>query len=272
MYVLPYLIFMRIHQAAIDARRRAKRWAYLAWSVLAGLVAGVLLAIGVMFFTLLWVVKLWWLAIPFGAFMVLPTLAPVLTRHVFVPLGWARIAYVGGMWSRPGDDGEAYGMCCAAWAFARKPTPKAEVWLAAKRDARIPLGDGEVVMTAFLAAGRGDAETARRLLRSIPLLVEDHPAVRDLAGEWLAVDAAERGAWSELHDDATHARWPATPLSFLLEGIAARHVGAAGAPSRVELELRWVFAPYRRATRALLADPIVAPAPPPVAEAALQPA
>src|ERR1043166_9196099 len=62
----------------------------------------------------------------------------------------------------------------------------------------------------------GDAAdlSARGHLRS------DHAAVRELAGEWLACDAAERGAWSELVEHASGARWPATPLTYLLEGIS----------------------------------------------------
>lgn len=262
MYVLPYILLMRLHQAAIDARRNSRTVWYLAWSALAGLVAGLLLTVGVAFFLLLWLVGLQWMAVPFGAFMILPIVAPLLTRHVLVPFGAVRLAYYGGMWSRPGDDAAAYGACCAAWAFARKPTPTAEAWLAAKRDARIPLGDAEVVVTAFVAAGRGDADTARQLLRSVAMLVEDHPAVRDLAGEWLAVDAAERNAWHQLHHDALAKRWPATPLTFFLEGVAMRQLGLTGAPNRIELELRWLFAPYRRATRILLDDPIVVPQPP----------
>jgi hypothetical protein len=264
---VPYLILMRIHQAAIDARRRLRTWHYVAWSMLAGLVASVMLALSIAWVTLLWTVGLWWMAIPFAVFMIGPVIASSMARHVFVPLGWVRIAYFAGRWSRPGADSTAYAMCVAAWAFSRRPSPSAEAWLAARRDARIPLGDAEVVATAFISAGRGDAETARQLLRSVAMLVEDHPAVRELAGEWLAADAAERGAWSELLDHATTTRWPATPLTYLLEGIAARRIGAAGAPGTFELTTRWLLAPYRGATRGLLDEPVVvAPAPLPRAE------
>jgi hypothetical protein len=254
-YAAPYLILFRIHRAAIDARRKSRTWHYLAWSALAGLVEGAMLAFGISIFVAFWILGLWWIALPLGALMVVPLLFPPLVRHVLVPLGWTRIAYWVARLSRPGPDAPAYGACCAAWAFSFDPSPSSEVWLAQRREARIPLGDAEVVVTALIAAGKGDAETCRQLLRSIAMLVEDHAPVREIAGEWLATDAAERGAWRELFDTADSNRWPATPLTFLLEGIAARYVGAPGAPGKGELAARWLLAPHRRATRALIDTP-----------------
>jgi hypothetical protein len=155
-------------------------------------------------------------------------------------------------------DSDALGLACAAWAFASKPTPANEVWLIARRDRRQPLGDAEVVVTAFVAAARGDADTARAMLRSLEQIVEVHPAVRELAGEWLACDAAERGAWDELAADAAAARWPATSLSYFLEGVATRRANAPIAPAAADLYARWLLAPHRRATRGLLgAEPAV---------------
>ncbi|MEJ7600323.1 MAG: hypothetical protein WKG01_20605 [Kofleriaceae bacterium] len=169
------------------------------------------------------------------------------------------------MSARPGNDAIAYGLCLAAWAYTRRPTPTAEAWIAKRRDGRVPLGDAEVVVTALVATGKGDAAVARQLLRSVALLVEDHPAVRELAGEWLAVDAAERGTWVELHADAAAACWPATPLTYLLEGVA-RRVAASGAPTRSELLARWLLAPHRRVTFALLEDPATPEPPPAISE------
>jgi hypothetical protein len=203
-------------------------------------------------------------------------IAESLVRFVFVPGGHHRLAYYTGQYSRPGADPPAYALCVSAWAAAG---PSAIAWVSARREARRPLGDAEVAATAFLAAARGDDTTARALLRSLAMLVEDHPAVRELAGEWLACDAAERAAWNELMGDAARGRWAATPLTYLLEGIAARHTGAASAPSAAGLWARWVIAPRHRATRALVIDALVgasrapatsdapdAPDAPPVAE------
>ena len=252
MYALPYLLFARLHQAAISARRRDRTWHYLLYSALAGLFAGVMLVFGAFLLVFFWEGGLWPLAIVVFAIMVAPVVAGALTRHVFVPLGWLRFAFYGGLASRPGADGEAYALCCAAWAFSRRPSTKGEKWLAVHRDLRLPLGDAEVVVTALIAAGRGDATTARQLLRSTEMLVESHPAVRELVGEWLAVDAVERGAWAELYDDAMASRWPATPLTYFLEGIAAHRVNAEKLPSALELQARWLLAPHRRHTRVLL--------------------
>ena len=267
MYAAPYWVVYKVHQAAIDARRRSRTGMYLAWSAAAGALAAIMIAFGVSMFLMFWIVGLWWAALPLGGVMILPVVAPLVVRHILVPLGWCRPAYWAARFSRPGADAPAYGLAAAGWSFAHDPSPTAEVWLAARREARIPMGDAEVVMTAFVAAGRGDADTARLLLRSVAMLVENHPSVRELAGEWLAVDAAERGAWRELHETAQRLHWPATPLTFFLEGIAARHVGDPDAPARSSLIARWLLAPHRRATRALLAiEPApVSAAPAPIA-------
>lgn len=265
-YTLPYLVFARLHRYAIDARRRDRTWRYFAWSALAAAMTAAMIAFGGGFAWLFWSAGLWWAALILVGVLVLPAILSQLARHVLVPLGWHRAAYFAGVCARPGNDGIAYGLCLAAWAYSQRPTPSAEDWLAKRRDGRIPLGDGEVVVTAFVAAGKGDATTARQLLRSVAMLVEDHPIVRELAGEWLAVDAVERAAWFELHADAAAALWPATPLTYFLEGVAARRVGASGAPGRYELIARWLLAPHRHVTFDLLEDAAPPPAPPAMGE------
>jgi len=258
MYAMPYLAMQWLHQAAINARRRDRRGHYLAWSTLAGLTNGLMVALATAFVVFLWSVGLWWLALPMVAVLLVPPAAETLVRRVLAPGGFHRLAYHAGRHSRPGADPGAYALCVAAWA-ARDGA--AIAWVEARRDTRKPLGDAEVAATALLAAGRGDTATARSLLRSLTMLVEDHPAVRELAGEWLACDAAERGAWDELAADAGAARWPATPLTYLLEGIAARRTAAAGAPTARELWARWLVAPRRATTRRLVAEALAAPAP-----------
>ena len=261
MYALPYLLLIKLHQAAINARRRDRTWRYLAWSGLAATCASLMMVIGAGFAWLFWYAGLWWITVLAGVLLVLPLLAAPFARHVLVPLGRVKLAYWAGVASRPGTDAPALGFCFAAWAWARRPTPAGEVWLARRRDARRPLGDAEIVVTALMLAGRGDAVGARTLMRSVAMIVEVHPAVRELVGEWLAADAAERGAWRELCDDAGAARWPASPLTYMLEGVAARRLDAAGAPGRFELWARWLLAPHRRATRPLLDLPPLPPAP-----------
>lgn len=245
-------LLWRLHRHAIDARRQHRTRAYLAWS-LANAVATALLILTVISFVIIAVrFDLWWV----GAFLVGLTTLPIggawLIRHVLVPTGAYRVAYYVGRLSSPGIDPPAYGLCAAAWALGSAPSGQGELWITNRRDLRLPLGDAEVVTTALLAAARGDVDTARSLMRSVLMLVEDHPAVRDLAGEWLAVDAAERGAWADLAAEATAARWPATPLTYLLEGIAARRVGGPPEAGDLELWARWVLAPHRRVTLPLV--------------------
>ena len=253
-FAFPYYALWWLHRKALDARRRERSWRYLLWSALAGVLASGMIVIGASTALLCWQIGVWWLGLILAAWLVVPNVAGPLVRHALVPLGAVRLAFYGGFFSRPGPDAEAFGMCCAAWAFSHRPSGDGEAWLARRRTARVPLGDAEVAMTALIAAGRGDADTARRLFRSLELLVEAHPAVRELVGEWLAADAAARGAWGELAADAVAARWPATPLSFFLEGVATRRAVTAGAPGLLELRARWLLAPHRRATRPLFAE------------------
>jgi len=96
------------------------------------------------------------------------------------------------------------------------------------------------VTTGLLAARAADATTARRVLRSVTMIVEDHPAVRELAGEWLACDAAERSAWRELADDATAMRWPATPLTYRLEVSRCTGATPPRRHRRASCGARWV--------------------------------
>ena len=260
MFALPYLAFIRLHRAALDARRRVRTWPYYAYSVAAGLLAGVLVAIAAMASYYMVLVGLWYLAVIIVAFFVVPPLQPLLQRHVLVPVGAVRSAFWVAHFVSI-KDSDAYALCCAAWAHTGKPTGAGEAWISARRDKRRPLGDAEIAVTALLSASRGDATTCRDLLRSLELIVEDHPMVRELAGEWLAVDAADRGAWAEIAEAAAATRYPASTLTYLLEGIAAARTGAAGAPGGGELRARWLLAPHRRVTLGLLPVDVAAEIP-----------
>jgi len=161
---LPYYLLFKIRQAAIDARRKDRTWRYVGWSVIAGLTTSMMFVLAMVFALLLWRVGLWWLGISVLALMVVPVITNALARYVLVPAGLHRLAYYAALYSRPGPDGTAYALCVAAWA-ARDGEGVA--WVEARRDTRVPLGDGEVVATAILAANRGDVATARELLTSI---------------------------------------------------------------------------------------------------------
>jgi hypothetical protein len=251
MFALPYIAFMRLHRAALDARRRTRTWQYYVYSVGAGLLAGLLAGVAGLAAYYMFYVGWWYLGVLLLGFFAVPPLQPVLQRHVLVPLGAVRTSF----WIAHAvtmQDSDAYALCCAAWAHAARPRPADEAWIIARRDKRRPLGDSEIVVTALLAAGRGDAVTARELMTSVANIVEVHPLVRELAGEWLAVDAADRGAWTELVASAAAATYPASSLTFFLEGIAAVRLGTSGAPGAFELQMRWLMAPHRITTFGLL--------------------
>ncbi|HEX5059909.1 MAG TPA: hypothetical protein VFV99_11145, partial [Kofleriaceae bacterium] len=252
MYALPYILLVRLHRLALDARRRQRGLPYYGYSFAAALLASLLISAGLFAAWAMFYVGMWYLGIAVIVIFVTPPLQPILSRRVLVPLGLVRTSFWVAHFVSV-DDSDAYGLCCATWAHSMKPKPADEAWLIAKRDKRVPLGDAEIIMTALLAAARGDAETTRQLMRSTAEMVENHPLVRELAGEWLAVDAADRGAWREIYDDSITARWPASALTFFLEGCAARKLEAAGAPSAFEVRVRWLLAPYRRTTRQFLA-------------------
>jgi len=249
-----YLLIVRLHRLALDARRHERTWRFFLFSAFAGVLAGLLIALSAIATLVLFQIGFWPLALLVIAFSALPPLQPLLQRHVLAPLGMVRsgfwLAHIITM-----ADSDAYALVCAAWAHARKPASANEAWIIARRDKRTPLGDTEIIVTALLAAARGDADTARQLMRSTAEMVENHPLVRELVGEWLAVDAAEREAWNELAADAAAARWPASSLTFFLEGLATRRTGAKGAPRVGELWLRWLLAPHRHITRRLFAAP-----------------
>ena len=48
MYYLPYLLFQRLHDAAINARRKNRPWKYFAFSVAAAFFSGQLIAVGLL--------------------------------------------------------------------------------------------------------------------------------------------------------------------------------------------------------------------------------
>src|SRR5580765_1696310 len=120
MYFLPYLLFMRLHRYAIDARRKERTSKYFLWSVIAGVSAGLILGAAVFLTWFLIYVELWWAAIPFAGLVVTPLVEPLLVRHAVAPLGLVKLAY----WTARAEtvrDPEGYSLVAAAWAHAHKP-------------------------------------------------------------------------------------------------------------------------------------------------------
>src|SRR6476659_5875670 len=137
MFALPYILFVRLHRAALDARRKTRTWQYYAYSVAAGLLAGFLVGFAAMAAYVMFEVGWWYLGVLVIAFFVTPPLQPVMQRHVLVPLGAVRTAF----WTShlvTMADSDAFALCCAAWAHAARPTGNGEAWIAARRDKRRP--------------------------------------------------------------------------------------------------------------------------------------
>src|SRR5258705_8674759 len=145
MWALPYILIIRLHRLALDARRRDRSWRYYLYSVIAGLLGTVLAVVALFAAWAMWHVGWWPLAIALMAMFVLPPIQPVIARHVLAPLGLVRssfwLAHFVSM-----QDSDAYGLCCAAHAHAMKPTNAGEAWIIAKRDKRVPLGDAEIIV------------------------------------------------------------------------------------------------------------------------------
>src|SRR5439155_27045451 len=93
LYSLPYLIFMRLHRAALDARRRDRTWRYFAWSIAAGVLGALLVGFTFVVAWLLWLVGWWPLAIAIVLLFAVPVAQPLIHRHLLVPLGAVRTSY-----------------------------------------------------------------------------------------------------------------------------------------------------------------------------------
>jgi hypothetical protein len=88
MYALPFMLFMRLHRYALNARRRDRTWRYLAWSAIAGALAALLLVCLLLATSILVAVGAWWLALPLLALFIVPIAQGPLVRSIAVPLGW----------------------------------------------------------------------------------------------------------------------------------------------------------------------------------------
>ena len=240
-----------LHQWALRLRREGRSTsAYVGAAVLSGLIHGLLISVAIM--VGVGAVMAWWpLGIVVAVALVLSAAGGVVVRAVLAPLGLVRASY----WmqrltilaSSPVDAALA-----ATRAHLRRPTADRAAWLHGKLAPRGMVGDVEVTVHALTSAA-ADRDGAVALLATLPWMVERHAAARELAAEYLAANDAARGEWAAILERAGGRWvWPASPTTLLLEGVAARILGVAGAPSALELRVRWLLAPRRRHTRALL--------------------
>jgi hypothetical protein len=267
------------HRRAIDARRRGRTGAYVGLAVLSGITVSIGLALGLGMFLGLWAAGLEPIAIMIAVLVIVPFAGPSLVRSVLAPRGWVRLTQYTAYGSiAAGKDPSGYALVASAWAHLRRPSPGGEKWIDRQRGLRGMCGDAEVVTAGLIALARGDVAAGRQLLLSAAELRERHAAVRELAAECLAAIDVEAGSFTEILARAGNPdAWPASPLTFLIEGCAQRIVGDPHAPTAGALWARWALAPRRFATRALVSRALAAapsprarrkapPAPAPISE------
>ena len=282
-FLIPLLLWAR--RRALEERRRGRSVRFLLLTGASGAMLAIALTLIAAFVWTMLRFGLWPLAALFSVLVAYGYLPWLAARAIAIPLGRPRLAYHLAAEAREvHSDPVGGGLIAAAWALNRQRTPRPAdaAWIEQKRDSSGRLGDCRVVATALVTAARGDRDGARALLESIALLPEMTPAARELAAEWLAADDAEQGRWRRILDRAprrAHAQlavdaaelglplhvaevrregtardqlWPATALTYFLEGVAARLLGEPGAPGDLALLVRWLEAPRRRHTWGLL--------------------
>jgi hypothetical protein len=194
-----------------------------------------------------------------------PVLLPLLVllfpwpivRHIVIPLGLPRVAYVLThfafiTWAGRTRSGAAI---AAAWAALRTKRDVRDFLdvLEAQLEKR-RLGVAEVTAYGLIAAKRGQLDDARLLLASAEELAKNHPPTlaRAIAAEWITADAAARGDWSRAAQvGRSRDVFARTRATRLIGDVAARLIGEEEVPTW-RLWLRWVIAPRRIWTRSLV--------------------
>lgn len=180
------------------------------------------------------------------------------TRLVVVPLGLPRVAYWLARTAEVtfADDPHGGAALAGAWALLRRREldEGAAAWLEDKlRPTQVQtLGSAGILASGLLLAARGDRDGARTVIRTVTELDRraSPVAAQGLASDWLAADAAARGAWSEVA--ALDTIVDLGRQAWLLSAVAQSILGAPLAPGRLGLWLRWAFAPNRRRSLPIL--------------------
>lgn len=210
-------------------------------------------------------------SIPLGVFIGVVMMWP-LARYLLAPLGLVRVSYYASRASwKASDDTTGTALLTASIALHRAGSFDAEeaAWIEEKIQGEHPLRSGAIAAAASVCAARGDRDGARLLFQSVRALEPSSvtAVARHTAGEWLAADAASRGAWDEVveigDDPARGGR-----AAALLARCAKRLLGRPDAPNRISLLVTWLLAPYRRRTFSLVerALSVADGAPPPEQE------
>lgn len=159
-------------------------------------------------------------------------------HRLAVPRGWTHVAYASGrvsswVWRHDRRGGAAF---ASALASVRGDT-EADAWIEAPPDV-VSVTAGMVTGAALLAGRRGDVADAAALMRMSTWFDARPEPERDVVAEWLAADAARRGAWEEVVALTEDRADGAVGLAFL-HAVATRILETEDAPDLLELERRW---------------------------------
>src|SRR6185503_20470464 len=92
-YALPYILIIRLHRLALDARRRDRSWRYYLYSLFAGLLAAILTAVALFGAYVMIYLGLWYLGLALLVLFGLPPMHPIISRRVLVPLGLVKTSF-----------------------------------------------------------------------------------------------------------------------------------------------------------------------------------
>ncbi len=174
-----------------------------------------------------------------------------------VPLGLPRVAaYIGRLPSASfASDPAGASALAAAWALLRsRSRDEASMAWVTDRVAKLsPTRGAGLAAAGLLAAARGDREAARISMRGVREL---HPTVcpptaRRVASSYRTADAAARGVWTEVAELGTSLAGDGRE-AWLLSGVAKALLLEPDAPRGWGLWFRWILAPHRRKTLALV--------------------
>ena len=278
---------------ALIARRNHRGAAFLAYTAVAGLGDFLALWWSLTMVGLLLYIGEYTVAAIAAVFFAVLAVRRLVIEHATIPLGLYRTTHLFAeidRWLGREEPGLIRLTAARALAKAGRP-PDAAAWWRSVQGTRV--GAFDVAAEAVFADAAGDRDDARALFESLALLREPAPQARELAAEWLALDDAAAGRWQAILDRAAaiarptrglHRRpdalaadhagapatageplWPATGLTFFLEGVAARMLAHPEAPSAAGLWVRWIESSRRRHVwpllqRALAAGTVPAPA------------
>lgn len=180
------------------------------------------------------------------------------TRYVLIPRGRIRAAYYGGRFSEWTWRAAPRAGAVAAALFARfhatDVVAGTDAWLRRQVDQDTTLTGPHLLTAALLAELDGKHDICRQQMRLILHFHQDTTTETTNRGarQWLALDAARRGAWHEILELDNGWGWYGGPQLSLLLAVARRLTGEGRPVSDFGLRLRWWLCGQKPLQRPLL--------------------